>query len=1739
MENNREIENVSPVSLPRDYESSEQVSMNSINKVLPNYLADNLIYLSKDSDFSLYLLLLTCLKITLAKQNAIKSVPIESVSYLESLSKPITILERLEDEETFTEFLFKVKNTTIDACEKVNNANFNSINSSSTLCVMKNIHDITDEEKIKKELALIFNKVEKNIEIKIMYDAGLFDLATINLFYQRFIRVLEQVSDNHKIKINNIEIFLQDEKNKILKQYSNIKNIINEKLLCDQFYEQVKRSPEKIAIKHGENALTYKELNKLSNQLGMSLREQGVKRDTIVAILCDRSIDMVVGILATLKAGGAYIPIDVNYPTDRIKEILVDSKVEVLITMSDLFNGKTFGIKDLIVYTELKNIVFIDNFDEKVELETELKTIELAENINEEMLNNYYGDLAYDNVHFKYEEYLELIDELVLFIEKHNLQNSPFGILVTNPVYKIISVNALYKTKSEVIFIDTSKNQDEVRLIIEKNQIKNIISETVLLDKFNELFWTSNELLCHLLIDNYDNKLNRKEENFKLLWENIGEKEHGNVNDYGWVSSYDGKAFSIEEMEEYTNNFSSKIAPFLNNNTKVLEIGCGHGLVFSEIADKVGSYHATDISSVIINKNREIARNKGLENVKFSEVSAIDISQLNEKNLDVIICSSVIHYFPDTYYLEKVIKSAIDLIGDNGVIYLDDIIDLNKKKELIHSLEQHKMNNPKDRTKLNWENDLFVDVEFFKMIENKYPEVIACERSEKLGKTKNELNEFRYDVVLKIDKSKAKNKNQVNSQTYKMTFDISDIKKMSNSITVPTMDMPTDYINEKHSKFSITDKSDIKKYPTNNLEIINEFSDLSYVIYTSGTTGKPKGAMVEHRGMINHINAKISDFYLSNQSNIAQTASQSFDISIWQIFSPLMVGGTSVIYSNDVIEDINRFLLCLEKDNISVLQVVPTYLSAMLEIIEENTNQLSMLSFLCVTGEEVKKHVVNKWFSLLPNIPLVNAYGPTEVSDDITHFIMKETPKEKLVPVGKPIQNTNIYILDEFNNLLPIGVPGHICVSGIGVGRGYLNNDGLTKEKFVLDPFATDDKRMYKTGDLGRWLNDGNIEFLGRIDNQIKIRGYRIEIEEIENKIRKHENVKEVVVIDLENNQGEKHICAYVVSFNDLKEKDLKSYLEERLPSYMVPSYIFNIQSIPTTINGKIDKKSLPNPFNYKSSSFFPPKTYEEKLLADIWEKVLMTNEKVGIKDNYFELGGDSIKAIQISANLQKSKYKLEIQDIFNNPTIEELGVRLRPLEQKIDQGEVTGVLDMTPIQLDFFGRVDGDINLYNQSILLLNRKGFNKDILEDSFTRLVEHHDALRMKFKKNGEVIEQFNEGVNKARINIPEFNLIGAEYLEKQIVDISKKIQKTINIYEGELVKLGLFKTSIGDYLLISIHHLVVDGYSWRIILEDLFNLYEQLENNLEPILPEKTHSYMSWSNELVEYSKSEKALKEIDFWNGIENSKVPTLPVDRPITENLVKDQGEVSTTLGTEYTESLMYKVPSAYNTEINDVLIASLLLSIKEWTNQNQIKINMEGHGRENIIDEMNISRTVGWFTSVFPMLFNLSEAANIASLIKETKETIRRVPNKGIGYGILKFLSSNNQLNKEKSKDIAEIGFNYLGEVNNQIDGLIELCDINLEVTEDSMINREFGITINAVVHSNNLKISIEYNKLQYDEETINNLLSNYKQNLISLINHCLNQEESQFTVSDFSDEDLSEESIEAFFEQFEENFK
>ncbi|NDJ21054.1 amino acid adenylation domain-containing protein [Nostoc sp. B(2019)] len=910
--------------------------------------------------------------------------------------------------------------------------------------------------------------------------------------------------------------------------------------------------------------------------------------------------------------------------------------------------------------------------------------------------------------------------------------------------------------------------------------------------------------------------------------------------------------------------------------------------------------------------------------------------------------------------------------------------------------------------------------------------------------------------------------------------------------------------------------------------------NLAYLIYTSGSTGTPKGVMIQHRSLTCYINTACIEFEMKTSNidggqsqRVLQFASFSFDTAAEEIFPCLISGAALILRTDEMLSSIPQFLQQCHDWGVTVLDLPTAFWHQVTaELATANLALPDSLRLVIIGGERAdKKHLITWQQQVGQRVRLVNSYGPTETTIVATLCDLSVSTAGE-VPIGRAIPQVQTYVLDPYLQLVPVGTPGELYIGGIGVARGYLNRPDLTAGKFIPNPYSSKGERLYQTGDLVRYLPNGNLEFLGRIDHQVKIRGFRIELAEIETILNQHLAVREAVVVVHENSENSKRLVAYVVpqKTQTLTIAELRGFLESKLPSYMIPGAFVILEALPLTPNGKVDRTlaTLNTVRPELEETFVAPQTTVEKQLAVIWAEVLGLKE-IGVNDNFFRLGGDSILSLQVIFKANQIGLNLTPKQLFQYQTIAQLALVVGTTKKiQAEQMQLTGLLELTPIQHWFFEQKQPEPHHWNQSVLLESKQNIDPIILEKIVEFLQKHHDILRLRF-----IQEEFT---TQALIASPDDQIpltcfdFSALPKDKQAVAIetaATKLQASLNLSQGPLFQVALFNLgeNQANRLLWIIHHLVVDGVSWRILIEDFQAAYQQISQGKVIKLPPKTTSYQQWSSRLQKYAQSSALLSELDFWLTTQH-QLP-IPIDFPGGNNLEETTSIVSVSLSVEETQSLLQQVPAAYRTQINDVLLTALIQTFHQWTGENSLLIDLEGHGREEIFEDVDLSRTVGWFTSIFPVHLNLENAKDPAKALKSIKEQIRAIPNQGIGYGLLRYLSQNQEIIEQISLSKAEVIFNYLGQFDQVLSesSLFSLVQGSSGLTHSLRNKRTHLLEINAGIYQGHLEISWAYSNQLHRQTTIEVLAQRFIEALRSLIAHCQSCDAGGFTPSDFAE--------------------
>ncbi len=890
--------------------------------------------------------------------------------------------------------------------------------------------------------------------------------------------------------------------------------------------------------------------------------------------------------------------------------------------------------------------------------------------------------------------------------------------------------------------------------------------------------------------------------------------------------------------------------------------------------------------------------------------------------------------------------------------------------------------------------------------------------------------------------------------------------------------------------------------------------NLAYVIYTSGSTGKPKGVLITHRSIVNHCHAIGKLYDLQPSDRVLQFAPLNFDVAVEELFPSFSNGAAVILLPAHLRLSPVDFTKFLSGVGVTVLNLPASYWHQWVSELIRLKIELPVALRLMVAGSE---KVLVEWYAgwraiAGEHVRWLNAYGLTETTITATIYeagVNKESETSGSIPIGRPIANTEVYILDRELGLVPIGVQGELYLGGECLARGYLSEPALTAEHFIPHPFSqTAGARLYRTGDVVRYLPDGNLEFIGRTDSQLKVRGFRIEPGEIETALATHASVREVLVDAREDQAGMMRLAAYVLTGEHVTPGELRRHLTERLPEYMIPSIFRVLDEMPLTPAGKVDREAL-RAMEWSrpaaQSGFVAADTEVEKRLVEIWANVLGV-EQVGIHDNFFELGGDSILSIQITARANQSGLYLTTKDLFQHQTIAGLAAvvgtgRRMP---EAEQGYVRGPVPLTPIQCWFFQQNLLDVHHYNQAVRLETKPGLGASQLKRVVQTLIEHHDALRLRFCLNEKGWQQVNAPVESNPIfTLLDISGLNGEEKERFIKSATADLQASLNIERGPLIRVAFFDSGVNGpgSLLIVIHHLAIDGVSWRVLLEDLVTACRQLQLGEEIKLPAKTTSYKTWATLLQDTASVSESQSEF----------VP-LPIDQPHGLNTEDSARSIFMTLNASETRELVQEAPAAYQTRVSELLLAAVSQAFARRTNLPALLIDLEEHGRESLDERIDLSRTVGWFTKLYPVRLEL-RADEEARVVKRVKEQVRAIAGKWtelIGAG-------------------AEVSFNYLGQFNQLLANSEWFRSIE-EVTEMNSSARNLRshlIDIKAYINDGQLQVEWIYSEAIHKRKRIEDLADEFMIALRKLIAHCLSDDAGGFTPSDFPDAELSQEDL------------
>lgn len=892
---------------------------------------------------------------------------------------------------------------------------------------------------------------------------------------------------------------------------------------------------------------------------------------------------------------------------------------------------------------------------------------------------------------------------------------------------------------------------------------------------------------------------------------------------------------------------------------------------------------------------------------------------------------------------------------------------------------------------------------------------------------------------------------------------------------------------------------------------------VAYVIYTSGSTGRPKGCLVTHRNVVRLLRNDRHDFDFGPAEIWVSAHSFSFDFSVWEIYGALVNGGAVVIADRATMRDPEALLDLIRRHRVTVLNQTPAAFQGLIaaELDRPDHPLADHLRMVIFGGDRLDPTDLRRWAALYPpeRVALINMYGITETTVHVTYDRLSAADiagPGGISPIGRPLPETSVHVCDEALRPQPLGVTGELYVGGSGVCAGYLNRPDLTAERFITvgeGPLVG--RRLYRTGDLGRLGSDGRLIYLGRNDAQVQVRGHRVETGAVVQALLSHPGIDKALVIDravAADRPGLRELIAYVLGAEDLTASALRAHLALCLPDYMIPSAFVRLAAFPLTANGKIDRAALPAPETARlesGSDFRAPRNAVETTIAQVWAEVLGLPQ-VGIDDNYFALGGDSIKALQIVSRLHRAGITLGLGAIFAAKTVAalaQLAGAPAALASPSPESAPGTSAPLSAIQRWFVAEHPHDRAHFNNAVLLRASRRLEPEALARAVAALWSHHDGLRLVLHSQGAAVEQAILPDSPPPFSIVDLRDDPAP--AAALARHAETLQRGFDLATGPLLRVVLYHLPEADRVLLLCHHLVVDGFSWRILLEDFAEAFDQADSlSSEPIrLPLVGASVLDWAKTQAAYAESPELLGEIPLWAEIEAAPVAPLPVDFDDPRRGAGDFRQISLSLSEDETRTLLSGLPSRLGGKITDILLTALAQAFADRFGLRQIKVQLEGHGREEIAPGLDISRTIGWFTSIYPVVLDLGAEAEPSAAVGRITSQLERIPRKGIGYGILKYLTPPTQREAIVFGPPPEINFNYLGQFDSDPHPLFALVDEPVGPTLGERLERPQAIDVEAVILGGTLTVTVSYNYRLYRRETASALAEQYRDRLRGLI--------------------------------------
>lgn len=1693
-----------------------QRNMKEIVMLIPGDLCGKLMHLSNQSDLTLFIILAAGLKSLIYRYTNSEDIAVISPVYErmvseETINNFIFIRDAVSGSMSFKDLLVQVKQSVVEAyenqdypAEKLLEYLFETTSGpkadliTDIGCSLRSIHDEIDINHLGLSLFFSFSREGDRLSGSIVFDLNTYEKCYIERLSGHFLSLLERVMGDIEIKIPDISFLSKEEKKELLYDFnSSTADLPGDQTIFHLFEKQAKRTPDRIAVTFNGENLAYRRLNEEAAQLAVLLRGKGIKKDQLAGILLIRTPAMIVSMLAVWNAGGAYIPLDVNYPVKRIIGILNDSRAAVLLTHSrhinSIFREEYQGsiinvdseeyeetgyrgvsnsdlalcVNDLayVIYTSGSTGhpkgVMVEHTGMVNHIQAKINDLQISENsivvqnashtfdisvwqfftaltlggrtiiYTEELvldLDRFLAQLIKDRVTILevVPSYLSvMLDMLALkFLNFRFLKY----LLVTGEVLRPNLVNSWFEKYPGIKIVNaygpTEASDDITHYVMDKAVDVEQIPIGRPLQNINIYIVDNNMNLCPIGVKGeicvsgicvgrgylYDDERTmrvflkdpfKKDKELRLYktgdlgyWlpggtiEFLGRKDYqvkirGFRIELGEIEAVLSKHASIKEVvvidkeDEQGNNYlCAYIVP-----VGIFNVGGIKNHLTENLPDYMIPAHFVELKKIPLTSNGKIDRK-----------ALADIAPDNSPGLPYISVE-MLKLAGETVEKSFVEKNAIEEKPQT-----EHLLSREEKERILYFFNDTNAEFPKDKS----------IHKLFEVQAEKTPGAVSVVVKEERI-TFREINR-RSNHLARLLRAKGVTPNTpvavMLENSITMITGILGILKAAGAILPIDIEYPLKrkqlMLDDSGTRLLISRKTYIdnaadqvefidmeKAVPgendAGNLEHLNQPADWAFIMYTSGSTGKPKGSGIHHGGFTNLIDWFVKAFTIKPDDAFLLTTSIGFDLTLKNIFAPLVTGGTLTLTASNYF-DPSLVLREISRNQITCINLTPSMCRPLMEYKDE-IEKLVSLRYLFQGGEAMVVAPLKQWIeSVYFNAELVNAYGPSECTSVCSLFSI-ENPRdfyERPVPIGKPINNMRLYILDTHFLPVPVGVQGELFVAGEGVSNGYLNNSPLTSEKFVTVSGIGPDIRLYRTGDLVRWLPDGNIEFLGRVDHQVKVRGLRIELGEIETLLLSHDDIKEAVVIARENEEGNKYLCACVVSENDLLETEIREYLSQELPLYMLPEYFVRLEAMPLTPNGKIDRKLLtvPDIWIKKGFEIEPPANETEKKLVEIWHEVLgITRDKIGVKANFFDLGGHSLKATIMAARIHKEmNVKLPLVEVFKSPTIRGLSESIKALKMEkfvsiepVEKKEYY-VLSSAQKRLYILRQTDKADTVYNISMFLRMEGDIDRDRVEAAFQKLIKRHEILRTSFiTLKGEPVQKIHRDV--------EFKIEYFETEEEKAKEIVDNFVRPFDLSRPPLLRAGLINTGDGSCIwMIDMYHIVSDGVSAGLFTQDFLALYHGEEL---PPLKLQYKDFCEWQNRRSQVGMKDK--QKLFWLETFKDGDIPVLNLQpdypRPPVRNI--EEGDfIIFELGKELCEKLAEVVKKTGATSFQ-VLLAAYNILLAKYTKQDDIVVGTLLTGRSHA----DLENVIGFFVNILPIRNRPEKHKTFIEFLTEVKE--------------------------------------------------------------------------------------------------------------------------------------------------------